>query len=103
MVLPVETDFVLVAVNANENVVNDAGPPEFDGHFADAATLILRQQLSLDDRRQPSSDGWRRVPYLPRVPTTSPTSSLDLHVLRVFQESFDRKRQLTGRAVSIAR
>ena len=44
MVLPPETDFVLVAVNAGENVVNDPDAPEFDGHFADAATLILRQQ-----------------------------------------------------------
>ncbi len=43
MTLPAETGFVLVWLTAIEDVVNDGEAPEFDGHFADAARLVVRQ------------------------------------------------------------
>lgn len=41
--LPPNTRYVVVLLFANEDVVNDATSPEFDGHYADGASLILRR------------------------------------------------------------
>jgi hypothetical protein len=43
MTLPAQTGFVLVWLAAVEDIVNDGTAPEYDGHFADAASLIVRQ------------------------------------------------------------
>ena len=41
MPLPVDTDFLVVELAANENVYNDHSPPEFDGHYADVAVVTI--------------------------------------------------------------
>jgi len=41
LLLPTSTSFVAFRVGATENVMNDADSPEFDGHYADAATVTL--------------------------------------------------------------
>jgi len=41
MILPVDTDFLVIEIAANENVYNDHAPPEFDGHYADAVTVSV--------------------------------------------------------------
>ncbi|MHC4084287.1 MAG: LamG-like jellyroll fold domain-containing protein [Planctomycetota bacterium] len=41
LVLPVNTDYVVVGIVATENVYNDLAWPEFDGHCADAASLVM--------------------------------------------------------------
>ncbi|MFN0180004.1 MAG: hypothetical protein ACKVZ0_14485 [Gemmatimonadales bacterium] len=41
--LPPTTRYVVVLLFAGEDVVNDAVSPEFDGHYADGASLILRR------------------------------------------------------------
>ena len=42
MALPPGTEFLQVFLTAVENVSNDASLPEFDGHFADEASVSLR-------------------------------------------------------------
>ncbi|MHC4083985.1 MAG: LamG-like jellyroll fold domain-containing protein, partial [Planctomycetota bacterium] len=41
LALPANTDYVVVGIHAMENVYNDPCWPEFDGHFADAASLVM--------------------------------------------------------------
>jgi hypothetical protein len=42
-ILPPGTRYLAVEIYAFENVFNDATAPEFDGHFADETSLILRR------------------------------------------------------------
>jgi len=46
-VLPANTDFVAMFVHAKENVFNDPGSGEFDGHYVDAVTFELIPELHL--------------------------------------------------------
>ncbi|MBW8040468.1 MAG: LamG domain-containing protein [Planctomycetes bacterium] len=41
LVLPANTDYIVVGINAMENVYNDTEWPEFDGHCADAVSLTI--------------------------------------------------------------
>ncbi|MBW8041288.1 MAG: hypothetical protein FVQ85_14965 [Planctomycetes bacterium] len=41
LVLPANTDYVVVGISARENIYNDLAWPEFDGHCADAASLTI--------------------------------------------------------------
>ncbi|NIP25986.1 MAG: hypothetical protein GWN67_16725 [Phycisphaerae bacterium] len=41
LALPADTDYVVVGISAIENIYNDPCWPEFDGHCADAASLIM--------------------------------------------------------------
>ncbi len=41
LVLPTNTDYVVVGVHAMENIYNDHNWPEFDGHCADGASLTI--------------------------------------------------------------
>ena len=41
MILPADTDFLAIEIAANENIYNDSAPPEFDGHYADTATVFV--------------------------------------------------------------
>ena len=41
MPLPVDTDFLVIELAANENVYNDSLPPEFDGHYVDAVSVTI--------------------------------------------------------------
>ncbi len=40
-VIPPGTMFLATELRAVENVFNDGSPPEFDGHFVDAVTLVI--------------------------------------------------------------
>jgi hypothetical protein len=40
LILPSNTDFVAIRVDAFEDVFNDLTTGEFDGHFADAVSLV---------------------------------------------------------------
>ncbi len=41
LLLPMQTDFIAIHLAAIENVVNDSSGVEFDGHFADTASLTI--------------------------------------------------------------
>ncbi len=41
LLLPTQTDFIAIHLSARENVVNDSSGVEFDGHFADTASLTI--------------------------------------------------------------
>jgi len=41
MQLPIETTFLVVKIAAREDVFNDYSYPEFDGHFADAVSVVI--------------------------------------------------------------
>ncbi|UCE98697.1 MAG: LamG domain-containing protein [Planctomycetota bacterium] len=50
LALPTNTDFVIIGVNANEDIYNDYSLPEFDGHFADDvyAEVIIPALVGLE-------------------------------------------------------
>jgi len=50
LALPTNTDFVVIGVNANEDIYNDYSLPEFDGHFADdvSAEVIIPVLVGLE-------------------------------------------------------
>lgn len=41
LALPVDTEYVAIALNAQENIFNDIAGVEFDGHYADAVSLTI--------------------------------------------------------------
>lgn len=41
LALPIGTQYITIHLAAVENVVNDSGPPEFQGHYADDVRLTL--------------------------------------------------------------
>jgi hypothetical protein len=49
LVLPPNTDYVVVGIHALENVYNDIEWPELDGHFADAALLVMVIEPNVPD------------------------------------------------------
>ena len=42
LVLPPNTDFLVVEIAARENIFNDSSAPELDGHYADNVFVIIR-------------------------------------------------------------
>lgn len=41
LAIPTTTTFLAISINASENIYNDYSYPEFDGHFADSASLQI--------------------------------------------------------------
>lgn len=50
LVLPTNTDYVVIGINAMENIYNDSSWPEFDGHFADAVSLRIMVEPKVPER-----------------------------------------------------
>jgi hypothetical protein len=59
LVLPTNTDFFVIEVAASENIFNDGGDPEFDGHYADAVsvTICSRPIIYVDANANGANDG----------------------------------------------
>jgi hypothetical protein len=59
LILPPNTDFLVVESAARENVFNDASDPELDGHYADAVsvTICSRPIIYVDADANGANDG----------------------------------------------
>ncbi|MHC4621370.1 MAG: right-handed parallel beta-helix repeat-containing protein, partial [Planctomycetota bacterium] len=59
LVLPANTDFLVVEIAARENIFNDTSDPELDGHYADAvcATICSRPVIYVDTDANGANDG----------------------------------------------
>jgi hypothetical protein len=59
LILPPNTDFLVVESAARENIFNDASAPELDGHYADAVsvTICSRPVIYVDADANGANDG----------------------------------------------